>query len=37
MRRGGYPLERNDLAIDEWKAMGVIEEEREFALLGVKS
>lgn len=29
MQAGGYPLAKNDLTPDEWRALGAIERERQ--------
>lgn len=36
VRRGGYPFRKNDLTMEEWRALGVIQEEYEQALGGAR-
>jgi hypothetical protein len=32
MMQGGYQIENDELTVDEWKALGIIQQEREVAL-----
>ena len=37
LQRGGYPFERNDLTIEEWKDLGTLNDEMRIVEFGMRN